>query len=436
MRIRNYFKIFTVFVLFLFSFNAFTFAQTANFQAPREQKLLNGLKLLVWETPNAEKTSVKLRIHSGSAFDPQAREGVMALLGEILFPNETVKEYFEQDLGGSLLVESNYDYIQINATADNDKILDLLEALATAVTKPQIDKDTTAKVKTAKLEKLKELEKNPAYIADNAVAKKLFGNYPYGRPQFGTSETLAKLDFADILLAKQKFLNADNATLAVSGGVKFDLVYRAARRLFGGWEKGDKKIPATFTQPDAPDTKGFLTKTDIENTSELRYAFRGLARNDKDFAASQLLIKILQNRLKSQSEKGGFNRQQIGVVRQETRFLPGFVMFRYPNWNVGMIKIEGDKAAIPADTFTFVGDLLKPNVEAAEFETAKNEFLSETGKQNLIDLWLDVDTFKLVSVKDEQQKINNIAIADAQRVLERWRKEPVVTSLVVSSPKS
>ena len=253
MRIKKYFNKITLLAIFLFQLNAL--AQTTNLPAPREEKLLNGMKLLVWTDAKAEKASVKLRIHSGSAFDPQTKEGVMALLTDILFPNETAWEYFTEDLGGSLETTSNYDYIQINATGDNDKILDLLEALATAVTKPQIDKETTAKVKTAKLELVKKLEKNPAYVADQAAAKQLFGNFPYGRPNSGTSETLAKIDFVDILQAKQKFLTADNATLAVSGNVKFDLMFRAARRYFGGWEKSDKKIPSTFTQPDPPNVK-------------------------------------------------------------------------------------------------------------------------------------------------------------------------------------
>lgn len=403
-------------------------AQTANFPAPREEKLLNGLRLLVWNTPQSEKVSVKLRIHSGAAFDLQGKEGTMALLSEILFPNEAAKDFFTEDLNGSFEIVSNYDYIQINLTGDNDKILDILEPLAAAVQNTQIDKDTTTKIKAANLLKVQELEKNPAYIADQTVAKRLFGKFPYGRPALGSSESLATIDFADILLAKQKYLTADNATLAVSGNIKADLVLRAVKRFFGGWLKADKKIPSTFAQPDAPDTKTFLTKTETENTSELRYAFRGLARNDKDFAASQILTKILQNRL--QSLKG-----QSAMVHQETHFLPGIVFIELPKWNVGMIKIEGNQISLPGDFASFVEDLLKPNVETGEFDKTKTEFLGEFNLQNTMNLWLDYHTFRFSTIKDEVQKTNNVSLADAQRVLENWRKEPVTMSLVVTASK-
>jgi len=391
MRIKNYFKKFTLVALFLFGVSAFSFAQ--NTSAPREEKLLNGMKLLVWTDLKAEKTSVKIRIHSGSAFDPQTKEGVMALLADLLFPTQTAKEYFEEDLGGSIEITSNYDYIQISTTGDNDKILEILEALAQAVSKPQIDKDTTARVKAAKLEKVKELEKDPAYIADQAVAKRLFGNFPYGRPQLGSSESLSKIDFADVLLAKQKFLTADNATLAVSGNVKFDFVYRAARRLFGGWEKADRKVPATFTAPDVPDTKPLVVNS--PSGDEFRMATEGFARNDKDFFASQILAKIHNSRFSE-------------FPLQTRSFLVR-----------GMFVASGKH---PAE----MSEAQKSKLKQEEFDKAKAEVLAELSLKNLLDLWLDLDTYRLVSIKDEFQKANSVTLPDAQRIFDKIMAQPIV----------
>lgn len=414
-------------ILFLFLFLAAgAFAQSNFVSAPtREEKLLNGLKLLIWNQPNAEKVSVKIRIHSGSAFDPQNKEGTMALLSDALFPSESVKEFFREDLGGSLEVTSNFDYIQINATADSDQFLTMLESLASAVTNPQIDKENFAKIRAAKLEKVKELEKNPTYIADRTTAKRLFGDFPYGRSQTGTSESLAKIDVADLIVARERFLTSDNATLAIVGNVKPDFVYRAARRLFGSWVKSDKKIPATFRQPDAPDTKSFLIKTRVENASELRYSFRGAARNDKDFYVASVLTRILQNRLSSEKALNG-------VVRRENHLLAGSVVFELPNWNTGKIKMEGNQISLPGNFNSFVADLLKSDVTTSEFERAKSEFLSEYNRQNPLELRLDADTYKLASTKEEIQKATSVSLADVQRVLQNWRKEPVVTTLVMT----
>lgn len=424
MNFKIYSKKITTFALFLLFSALYASAQTTNFVAPREDKLLNGLQTYVWNDAKAEKVTVKLRVNSGASFDLLGKEGTMALLSEIIFPSDAGRAFFTEDLNGSFEVVSNYDYIQINLSGDSDKILEILETLAGAVQNVPIDKDTTAAVKTTQLAKLQELEKNPSYIADLAVRKRLLGNFPYGRSALGTTETVGKIDFADILLAKQRYLTSDNATLAVSGNVKPEFVFRVVKRFFGGWLKSDKKIPSTFASPESADTKSFLTKVETENTSELRYAFRGLARNNKDFAAAQILSRILQNRL-----------NQTGNVRHETHVLPGIVIFELPKWNVGKIEIVENNMTLPTNTFTFVSDLLKENATQTEFDNAKSDFLTEFNKQNSMDFWMDLSTYKLSTLKDEVQKATSATLADSQRVLETWRKEAVTTSLVITAPK-
>jgi predicted Zn-dependent peptidase len=428
MNYTNNIKKFTILILVLFQFASICSAQTAKFSEPRQEKLLNGMKLLVWNEPGAEKITVKLRIHSGSAFDPLGKEGVMALLADALFPNESQKEFFAEDLGGSLDVTSNFDYIQINATGKSDQFLTIVETLATAVTNPQINKELTAKVVSARLAKVKELEKNPTYVADQAVAKRLFGDFPYGRAQAGTTASLEKIDFADLLFAKQKLLTADNATLAISGNVKPDLAYRAVRRYFGAWEKADKKVPATFRQPDAPKTGLPVFDSPLAKTSEFRFALRGLARNDKHFYASRILENILQNRLQLREGKKAF-------ARQDAHLLPSYFIFGVSEWNLQNIKKDGDKIVSPV-TDDYQNYFLKAAIKQDEFANSKNEFISKMNGTDVVDFWLDADTYKLVSAKTEWQAAQNVTLSDVQRVLEKLQKEAVAFVLVFSGDKA
>ncbi|MBP7475972.1 MAG: insulinase family protein, partial [Pyrinomonadaceae bacterium] len=238
-----------IIVLLLFSLVApAIFSQTL--PTPKKESLLNGLKVLMWNDAKADKVTVKIRIHAGSAFDPQGKEGVMQLLADNIFPNEAAKEFFIEDLGGSLEVVTNYDLIQINASSKPENFLTMLETLSTAVSNPGIDKETTAKLKASLIAKIKALEADPAYVADRTAAKRLFGTFPYGRPQFGTEASVKTIDFADLVDAKGRFLSADNATIAISGNFDRALGFRAIRRYFGGWLKSDKRVPSTFRQPD------------------------------------------------------------------------------------------------------------------------------------------------------------------------------------------
>src|SRR5258708_18771519 len=179
------------------------------FTAPRREKLLNGMKMLMWSDVKADQVSVKMRIHSGSAFDPQGREGVMQMRADNIFPTETTRDFFKEDLGGGLEIVTTYDYIQINASSKPESFLTMLETLSTAVSNPMIDKETTAKLRTALLAKVATMEADPAYVADQAVAKRLFGTFPYGRPVLGTRESLNKIIFPDLVDAKSRFLTTD-----------------------------------------------------------------------------------------------------------------------------------------------------------------------------------------------------------------------------------
>jgi zinc protease len=411
-------------ILFLLAATAFSvYAQPRNLPNPRQEKLLNGLKVLMWNDPQAEKVSVKIRVHSGSAFDPQGKEGVMQMLADNIFPSESAREFFADDLGGSLEVATNYDYIQINATAKSEEFLTMLETLANAVSKPTIDKETTAKLRSARLEKINELEKNPAYVADRAVAQRLLGTFPYGRPQMGTPQSVQKIDFADLIFAKDRFFTADNATIAISGNIKPELAFRAVRRYFGAWAKSENRVPATFKQPDEPDTKAAVIKSPLADNSEIRFALRGFARNDKDFTASKILTKIMQNRLRKEFSK----EQQINAfVRQDSNLLPGVIV-------VGLSNLPMENGASTAKTENIAANLVSGKITVDEFEKAKTEVLTEVNQQPPAEIWLDVDTYRLASVKDDFQKISGVTINEVQAVAEKLIKTPTVTVMLVGA---
>ncbi len=252
----------------------FAFAQTP---APKQEYLLNGLKILMWNEPKSDKVTIKLRIHSGAMYDPKDKMGTMTLLADNFFPEEGLKTFVTEELDGSLSVTSNYDYLQIEISSrpdSFDKILDILQA---AVVNTPITKESFAKLREARLKQVAEDLKNPAIVADQAVAKRLFGNFPYGNPMNGTPESLAKLDKNDLIFAKEKFVTADNSTLAIVGNFDPAFALRACKQFFGAWQKADKLVPPTFRQPDAPDEKPLIIQSPTDDlVGAFRFAFRGL----------------------------------------------------------------------------------------------------------------------------------------------------------------
>src|SRR5438067_1946099 len=89
----------------------------------------------------------------------------------------------------------------------------------------------------------------PTTIADRAIAARLFGVHPYARFVVGTPESLARVERNDLLLARDRFITADNARLVMIGGVEPARAMRAFRQFLGAWRKSEALVPATFRQP-------------------------------------------------------------------------------------------------------------------------------------------------------------------------------------------
>lgn len=416
MKLRHFSIKSTVLLLILLISALSAIAQRPGSATPRQEKLLNGLRILMWNEPKTDKVSLKIRIHSGSAFDPQGKEGLMRLLADNIFPNDAAREFFTEELDGSLEVVSNYDYIQINAVGRSDRLLDILQTIATVVTNPAIDKETTVRLRTALLGRVRELEKDPAYLADQAAAKRLLGTFPYGRPQMGSSESVQKIEYPDLLEAKQRFLTADNATVTISGAYNSDQAFRAVRRYFGGWLKSDKKVPSTFRQPDEPDIRPLTVNGTANGNSAVSYALRGLARSDKDYPASDVITRIALARWQALP---GLAKSSYVFVRNEAHILPGYMIF---------------SATLPQpltdDTVNKLrGNLIPGSITEAEFTTMRALAQVRLEAISTQDRWLDVDTFKGLPVENEMAAYQDMTFADVQRVADRLSKNPVVTVL-------
>lgn len=396
-------------------------AQTTT-QQPRQERLLNGLKLLMWSDPTASNVAFKIRIHSGASFDPQGKEGVMRLLADNIFPTEATRDFFREELGGSLEITTNYDYIQIDASGKSDEFLAILETLAAAVANPTIDKPTTAKLKGPLLKLVNELEQDPAYVADAAVMKRLFGTFPYGRPKFGTPESIAKIDFADLIDAKQRFLTADNATVAISGNFEKVLGFRAARRYFGAWLKSDRRIPSTFRQPDPPPTALLSVPSPKADTSAIRFAMRGVARSDKDFATSKVYAAILENRLRSRVPSAFAERIS---VRAQANVLPGVIVI---GMSAGKDDLGTGNGKI--DAADLVMKALNDPITDAEFAAARTAFAAEWAKTDTVNLWLDIDTFKSGEPSAEMKAADNVSIASVRAFADKVKAAPAASVLV------
>ncbi len=400
---------------------------TAFSQAPAEperEQLLNGLRLLFWLKPGSPEVILKLRINSGAAFDLSGKAGQMAMLGDLLFPDPATIDYFTDEMGGKLDVKVTYDSTTITMVGKADELERIVEVLRNGILATQFTPELVTRMRDARIKLIKDLSISPASVADRAIAARLFGDFPYGRPVAGSPDDLARIDRADLMLARDRFLNSNNATLVVIGGVTKTRAMRTVRQLLGPWRKSEEIVPTTFRQPNAPDAKTLIVNVPGPSV-EVRLATRGVSRSDADFYAAQVLARLAQHRWQATAPE--LATQPI-FVRSDAYVLPGaFVMGATVNSQSTADSVLNAKKVLDS--------LMTTPATAAELERAKNEVVNEitvmqAKPENAADPFLDLDTYRIKAVQDQITLLRAVTSSDLQRVANRLFKSNAIATVV------
>src|ERR1041384_393919 len=370
---------------------------------PEREQLLNGLRLMFWLQPGNPDVTLKLRINSGAAFDLAGKSGQMALLGDILFPDPATVDYFTDEMGGKLNVSVTYDSTTITMVGKASELEQIVEVLRNALLSTQLTPEVVTRMRDARIKLLRDTLIVPAEVADRAIAARLYGDFPYGRPAAGSPEDVARVDRADLMQARDRFLNSNNATLAVIGGVTKQRAMKTVRQLLGPWRKSEQIVPTTFRQPADPDTRTLIVNVPGPNV-EVRLAARGVSRSDTDFYTAMVLARLAQLRWQAMAPE--LSKQPV-FVRSEAYVLPGaFVMGATVTESTAADSLTNAKKALES--------LMTTPATAAELDRAKNEAIHETTAMlakpdALADPWLNADTYRLSAPEDQLASLRAVA---------------------------
>lgn len=392
---------------------------------PERARLLNGLRVLIWSRPADQDVWLKLRVHSGAAFDLEGKSGSMVLLGDILFPDPTTRDYFT-DMQGRLDVATDQDSLTITMQGRARDFEHIVEILRTALVTTQLTPENVARVRDGRIKILKETSISATMLADRAIATRLFGDFPYGRPVWGSVESLERIDRNDLLLARDRFLSPNNATLTIIGGIQSNRAMRALRQLLGVWHKNEQLALPTFRQPAAPDPRTLIVNAPADQSVEVRFAVRGFSRQDADTPAAAVLAVVARQRWTKLIPELAHSPVS---VNHEAFTLPGmFVM------GAGVDTLLAGKTLAAAKDV--LRALATAPVTAAELAQAKNELATATNNQlskpdGVAQAWVDGDTYGLPSLAERTRALSRVSSEDLRRVAARLLREGTFASVIV-----
>ncbi|HXO86384.1 MAG TPA: pitrilysin family protein, partial [Gemmatimonadales bacterium] len=152
----------------------------------REVALPNGITLLLVENHEQPTLSVSVSFRAGSAFDPAGKEGVAALVAELLTkgtPTRTAEQIAAaiEGVGGNLAAGAGDDFLTVSTDVLSDHAELAFTLLADVTRRPTFPASEVELARTRFLSSLEVELSQPNSIAGRAFQKEIYGSHPYGR---------------------------------------------------------------------------------------------------------------------------------------------------------------------------------------------------------------------------------------------------------------
>jgi len=387
----------------------------------RRDNLLNGLQLVTLDRQTDSIVKCDLIIRGGAMFDLVGKTGLAVLTQEsLMIVNPQIKEELGS-LGAKIDWGVNWDTTWFHIESPVNNFGAAFEIIARLLVVENVRPEAFKNALQAQIEKVKNQKKTVAEQADSTFLKTIYGMHPYGHSLSGDEKTLAAITQGDVYDFFHKFYVANDASAVVVGNVSHERVMQVFKVLFGGWVKG-QVVPATFRQP-AQTAQVRLVKVDVPEAAniELRGGLIGVKRTDADFLTTELMARILANRLKqnAQSDPADFS------VKAESRILPGPFFFS--------ASVSADKAQDFSRRMTDAfASLASTAVAAEELAAAKSALAAEYVGRPIEDNLLDIERFLLPRnfPIEVSKAIQKLSAADVQRVAKRLLDANAMTVVV------
>ncbi len=227
--------------------------QELRLPAVHEDRLSNGLRILVAERHEIPVVNFWLDVDAGYAADQSAVIGTARLVSSLLTGGTERRSALEisdelQMLGAQLSTGSNLDMSTVYLSALKatlDEALDLLADVTMNPVFPQADFERQQKLQVAAIANEKV---TPLQMALRALPPVLFGkDHAYGVPLTGsgTEESVSNMTREDMTRFHSAWFRPNNATLVVVGDTTAAEIKPKLERYFGIWKQ--KEVPVKNT---------------------------------------------------------------------------------------------------------------------------------------------------------------------------------------------
>jgi len=226
----------------------------AQFPPFQEAALPNGMTLLLVENHEQPSLSVTLSFRAGSAYDPAGKEGLSAIVAELLTKGTPTRGADQiaatiEGVGGSLAATTGDDFFTVATDVLSDQSDLAFELLGDVTRRATFPAEEVELARTRYLSSLEVELSQPENVATRVFAKEIYGRHPYGRSASPASYKAITRD--DVVGFAARRLRPSGALLVVAGDMTLARARALALRAFGSW----RGVPPATPPPPAVPTK-------------------------------------------------------------------------------------------------------------------------------------------------------------------------------------
>jgi len=241
-------------------------------QPPAEQKLPNGLRIVLAERRGVRLVTAQLLVLSGSEADPDKLSGLATLTATLLTKgtrkhSATALATAAEALGGSLDSGAGWNQSGASITVAEPLLDPALALVAEVVMQPTFAQAELDRARIQALDELKVAEAQPGTVAARTANRVVYGAAAYGHPASGTAASLQRITRDDLLTLHRTRYRPDNAVLVLAGDIDAAGARRLAAKHFGSWKAPAQRLAAVG--PVAPESlAGPVTVIDMPSSGQ------------------------------------------------------------------------------------------------------------------------------------------------------------------------
>ena len=199
-----------------------------------EAELAPGVTLVGTEFSETPLVAFDILFEGGSRLDAEATSGAQALLARVLQEGSATRTAAEIEqamglLGAGFGASAGGEELRVSGTSLARNLPEAVGIVAEVLAEPRFTEEVLDKTRDAQLSDIVGARGNPSAIAARVFDRLVYGDHPYGRPGFGTEDTVAAIGM-DTLREAHGGLGAHGVRIHVAG----DVSEADARAAFAG----------------------------------------------------------------------------------------------------------------------------------------------------------------------------------------------------------